>query len=148
MLFHVLNVNSFTINFSNTSTFVNASILVEIAFSFNITISQRISLSIRRQTASTQLLMLSFRINNQSVSSSSFFTTHSQFASSTMQNSSIQFFEHLECQKTCLTRSNNSKNVNIWFKEQICTWEIEMSWSKLCVKFQITLIRCELSLIR
>ena len=94
--FHVSNANSFTVNSSNTSTFVDASIFVEIAFSFNTTTSQRISLSTRRQTASTQLLMLSSRINNQSVSSSSFSTAHSQFASSTMQNSSIQFFEHLE----------------------------------------------------
>ena len=93
---HVSNVNSFTINSSNTSTFVDAFILVEIAFSFNITTSQRISLSTRRQIASTQLLMLFSRFNNQSVSSLSFFTTHSQFALLTMQNLSIQFFEHLE----------------------------------------------------
>ena len=33
----------------------------------------------------------------------------------------------IKCQRACLIRSNNNKNVNIWFKKQICTWKIEMS---------------------
>ena len=48
MFFHVSNVNTSTINFSKTFTVIDASILVEIAFLFNVATSQRIFLSSRR----------------------------------------------------------------------------------------------------
>ena len=96
MFFHVSNVNTSTINFSKTFTMIDAFIFVEIAFLFNVAISQRIFLSSRRQNASTQLMMSFFRVRNQSFLSSSSFTARSRFESSTMQNSSIQFSKQSE----------------------------------------------------
>ena len=96
MFLHVSNVNTSTINFSETFTVIDASILVEIAFLFNAAISQRIFLSFRRQSASAQLVMSFSRVKNQSFLSSSSSTARSRFESSTMQNSSIQFSEQSE----------------------------------------------------
>ena len=96
IFFHVSNVNTSTVNFSETSTMIDAFILVEIAFLFNVAISQRIFLSSRRQNASTQLMMSFSRVKNQFFLSSSSFTVRSRFESSTIQNSSIQFSEQSE----------------------------------------------------
>ena len=48
-------------------------------------------------------------------------------ASMTFDLSAMIAHSFMICQKACLTRSNSNRNVNIWSKKQICTWENEMS---------------------
>ena len=74
------------------------------------------------------------KLSKQNARSQQFDQYNNNNRQSQSQRQSFQSFQrqsfqsrYSNCQRACLTRSNSSRNVNIWFKEQICTWKIEMS---------------------